>query len=328
MADAATTAAREVARVRGDPTGRYALAADFYRSAGGARRRYAAAELGFLRWELARGVLAPADARPPGSPWWRAVNERLLRDKVEADLLAAGAPGGASAASVELWELFLRDPRPAAWYRAHNASIVGAYLEHEELTAAELPAERFLMNVALLRVLYTHALVARPRLALGPLARLGPVLADPRGPTVRLFLDLRRSFPSHYPVTLPLAEVIAREQPLARALDYGVIAPRLPDVYAFSAAALGEPRVVGMLDDGAPAYAWPHADREVWTTGNTGRHLALVAGLTGAREAFDRQFDRQADRQSDRPRPGRLTRRRRTAPTPPAHPSEPGRRAR
>ncbi|MGY1808852.1 hypothetical protein ACI8AF_15900 [Blastococcus sp. SYSU D00669] len=279
-----------MARVRDEPAGRYEVAARFYRDASGPRRRYAAAELGFLRWELSRGVLAPVAGRRPGSPWWRAVNDRLLRDKVEADLLTAGAPGTPSAGSVELWGRFLRAPGPAAWYRAHNASIVGAYLAHEDLAAAELPAERFMMNVALLRVLFTHALVARPRLALGPLAALGPVLADPRGPTVCLFLDLRRSFPSSYPLQVPLTEAIAREQPLARALDYGAIAPRLPDLYEFSAAALGEPGLTDLLDDGAPAYAWPHAERGIWNEGVTGRHLRVVAAVTGVREAFDRQF--------------------------------------
>jgi hypothetical protein len=61
-----------------------------------------------------RGVLAPPTADPPGSPWWRAVNDRLLRDKVEADLLVAGGRGTARARSVELWMAFLGRPVPAA----------------------------------------------------------------------------------------------------------------------------------------------------------------------------------------------------------------------
>lgn len=287
---AAARAEREVARVRDDPAGRFELARRFYRHADGPRRWYGRAELSFLRWELTRGVLAPTDAELPGSPWWRAINERLLRDKVEADLLVGGVPGPVGAASVELWAAFIRRPDPAAWYRAHNASVVASYLEHEQLAAKELRVERFMMNVALLRVLYTHALVVRPRLALGPFAGLGPVLGDPRGPGVRLFLDLRRSFPSHYPLRLPLGQAIAAEQPLARALDYGVIAPRLPELYAFSAACLGEPRLIGMLDDGAPTYAWPPEARHFWKAGNTGRHLRFVAQLTGARTGYDRQF--------------------------------------
>ncbi len=291
MTDAASWAAREVARVRDDPAGRSALAALFYRDAGGPLRRYGSAELSFLRWEAGRGVLAARSATAGGSPWWRAVNERLLRDKVEADLLAAGAPGEPRARSVELWLALLDVPGPAAWYRAHNASIVAAYLEHEPLAAEELPVERFMMNVALLRVLYAHALVAQPRLALGHLAPLGPLLADPRGPTVGLFLDLRRSFPSRYPLHMPLGRAIAAERPAARALDYGVIAPRLPELYAFAAAVLEEPRLTALLDDGAPGYAWPHEDRSVWQSGNTGaRYLRVLARLTGAAEGYSRQF--------------------------------------
>jgi hypothetical protein len=284
MTDAAASATAEVARVRDDPAERFDLAARFYRQGVGRLPRYGSAELSFLRWMVDRGVLAPPDAAVPGSPWWRAVNERLLRDKIEARLLADGARGRSGSHSVELWRRFLEDPRPAAWYRAHNATVVAAYLEHEVLAAEELPVERFMMNVALLRVLYAHALVAASRLALGRLGLLGPVVGDPRGPTVGLFLDLRRSFPAHYPLRMPLADAIAAERPLARAFDYGVIAPRLPELYGFAAESLCEPRLTGLLDDGAPAYAWPHEDRSVWETGDTGgRSLRLLARLTAPR---------------------------------------------
>lgn len=104
-----------------------------------------------------------------------------------------------------------------------------------------------------------------------------------------LVLDLRRSFPSSYPLRLGLEVAIAREQPLARALDYGVITPRLPELYEFSATCLGEPRRPGLLDDGAPAYAWPRADRDVWSAGRPGRCLRMLARLTGAREGYDPQ---------------------------------------
>jgi hypothetical protein len=284
---AAGVAARQVDTVRDDPAGRYAMAARFYRSSGPARRRYGAAELSFLRWELSRGVLASVDGDPPGSPWWRAVNERLLRDKAEADLLATGLPGTASADSVELWVDFLKHPGAGSWYRAHNSSIVSAYLAHEASARKELQVERFMMNVALLRVLFTHALVAQPRLALGPLAPLGPLLADPRGPTVGLFLDLRRSFPSHYPLRLTVAEAMAREQWLARALDYGVIAPRLGELYAFSAASLRQPHLRDLLDRGAPAYAWSPGERHLWDADSLGRPVRALAWVTGVRGPED-----------------------------------------
>ena len=62
---------------------------------------------------------------------------------------------------------FLRFPTPHTWYRAHSASIVDGYLRHHDLVAEEGPPERSFMDVALLRVLYAHALPVRPRLALG-----------------------------------------------------------------------------------------------------------------------------------------------------------------
>jgi hypothetical protein len=54
--------------------------------------------------------------------------------------------------------------------------VVAAYLEHRDLAEAENEAERFFMNVVLCRMLYTHALVAAPRISLGWLRPLAPLL--------------------------------------------------------------------------------------------------------------------------------------------------------
>ena len=114
-----------------------------------------------MRWQLTRGVLAPLEATPPGSPWWRAVNERLVRDGCEAVARSAGLGGMPSSRTVELWMSFVADPTARTWYRAHNASIVSAYLEHREAADGESRAERFFLNVVLVRVLFAHALVRR-----------------------------------------------------------------------------------------------------------------------------------------------------------------------
>jgi hypothetical protein len=148
-----------------------------------------------------------------------------------------------------------------------------------------------MMNVALLRVLFAHAMLVRPRLALGRLAALGPSMADPRRRNVQIFLDLGRSFPREYPVTTPIEETIRDEHALARMLDYGLIAPRLPALYEFSAASLEQPRLTSLLDDGVPAYAWPHTDRQIWYLGNTGPHLRAIARATGARLRWTRSTD-------------------------------------
>ena len=57
---------------------------------------------------------------------------------------------------------FARRPSSLSWYRAHNITIVGAYLDHRDLAEGENRVERFFINLVLLRLLYAHALVAAP----------------------------------------------------------------------------------------------------------------------------------------------------------------------
>jgi hypothetical protein len=284
--EAAATAAAKVDAVSDSTEGRFRLAADFYRWRGAHAecRSYQVAELSFLRWEIARGVLNPPSGERGGSPWWRAINDELLRDKVEAALLVDGSADEASSRHAELWLEFMRAPSAASWYRAHNASIVAGYLEHESLATGELTEERFMMNVALVRVIYAHALAAAPRLALGLFAPLGRLLGDPRRRSVRLFLDLRNTFPHGYPLHgSALEDLIATEQPLARALDYGIIASRLTELYDFAAGCLGEPRVTALVSRGTPCYSWPAEERAPWLEGITWPLARVVALATGRR---------------------------------------------
>jgi hypothetical protein len=137
-------------------------------------------------------------------------------------------------------------------------------LEYRELAEAESPPERFFMNVALIRVLYAHALVAAPRLALGQLAPLSRVLGDPRVGMVGLFLSLRRVVPNRYPLARDVETYIADEQRLGRLLDYAVIAPRAQRLYEWSAEELGEQRLLELVREGNPTYAWPFEERHVW----------------------------------------------------------------
>jgi hypothetical protein len=305
-APAAALAAEKIARVRDSIAGRYRLTADFYHAAPRRIERYGRAELSFLRRTITRGVLNTPSAGKPGSRWWRAVNERLLQDKVEAGLLYRGTRGSPSSRGVELWTEFIRRPSAASWYRAHNASVVTGYLDHEPLTASELPAERFMMNVTLLRVFYAHALAAAPRLALGIFAPAGRLLGDPRRGAVDFFLDLRQVFPQVYPLDgWRLEDFTAADRTAGRRfahfLDHGVIAPRLPDLYDFAASSLDQPMIKGLLHDGAPCYAWSAGEHPVWTTGPTyllprlaafatrPRPDAAVAGRAAARPAAEPQ---------------------------------------
>jgi len=265
--DALAWAEAQVARARDDPAARLALLARTYHGPTGRAPRhlpFRRAALSFMRWQAGRGVLDPPDAAPPGSVWWRAMNERLLVDGCEALALIGGRPGKPSSHAVRLWLNFIDTPTPSCWYRAHNASIVAGYLEHEALAGEESPPERFFMNVALVRVLYAHALVARPGLALGRFARIARPLGDPRLGMAGAFLSLRRVIPNRYPLVREVESYVAGEQRLGRLLDYAVIAPRLQSLYEWSAEELDEPHVLGLVRDGSPVYAWPYEKRHVW----------------------------------------------------------------
>ena len=211
------------------------------------------------------------------------MNERLLRDGCEAVALLGEPAGAPSSQAVRLWLAFGANPTARNWYRAHNASIVGGYLDHRELAEAERAPERFFMNVALVRVLYAHALVGAPRLALGRLAALGRPLGDPRLGMAGVFLSLRRVLPDRYPLTLEVEHYIADEQRLARLLDYAVIVPRLQRLYEWSAADLGEPRLRELVRDGSPIYAWPFEQRQVWRTADMPLAARGLARVTRAR---------------------------------------------
>jgi hypothetical protein len=269
---AAAWADKQVAAVRDDPAGRIALSERSYHGPFGEAPRHLPvrrAALSFMRWQLRRGVLEPPTSSRPGSPWWRAVNERLLRDGCEAVALSGDLGGPASSRTVTYWKSFADYPTARSWYRAHNASVVDAYLQHRDLAQEESVAERFFMNVILSRVLYTHALVAAPRLSLGWLRPLAPFLGDPRLGMTGIFLQLSRVLPDEYPLADTVTDYISAELRFGRILDYGVIEPRLQQLYEWSAEELDAPGLLDCTRDGALTYSWPFEERDVWKPGKS-----------------------------------------------------------
>ncbi|MEJ6548863.1 hypothetical protein PQI66_04830 [Corynebacterium sp. USCH3] len=269
---ASAQALQLVDAVRDDPAGRRSLMMSLHEddpalpmlttlTSSPSRFRYRRAALAFMDWQIRRGLLAPGS----GSPWWRAVNESLLRDIAEARALASGAAGEPSDPQVGFGVEFIRSPSARTWYRAHNASVVAAYLRHADTAAAETRAERFFINLVLVRVLYAHALVASPRMALGWCHRLSPLLGDPGLGMTGIFLSLSRVLPDRYPLRGPLETYTAAEHGVGRLLDVGMIIPRLQDLYSWSAAELRQPRLTDLLTDGVPSYAWPATDPGPWS---------------------------------------------------------------
>jgi hypothetical protein len=265
-------AAERVAQARDSPLGRLDLLRSSYTPNRGSppiHLKYRRAALAFMEWQVERGLLNPPDYKRPGSPWWRAVNERLLLDTCEARLRILGHPGPSRSSSVEPSIRFALDPSPRTWYLAHNVTIVRAYLDNRELAEKENRVERFFINLVLVRLLYAHALVASPRLALGWLSPLAHWLGDPRRAMTGLFLSVSRVLPNIYPLDGELDDYIADEHTVGRILDLGVVVPRLADLYRWSAAELGIPDVTELIHEDTPAYAWDPDDRAPWAPATT-----------------------------------------------------------
>ena len=187
-----------------------------------------------------------------------------MRDTAETRALAFGYTGPPSGPGVTAHLDFIRWPTARNWYRAHNVSIVSGYLANEDLAAAERRVERFFLNVVLVRVLFAHALVAAPRLALGRLAPLGRPAGDPRIGMTGIFLSLSRILPDEYPLGDDVDTYIAMEHGFGHMLDIGVIQPRFANLYAWSAHELSLPGLRALVDGETPTYAWDVEDARIW----------------------------------------------------------------
>jgi hypothetical protein len=147
---------------------------------------------------------------------------------------------------------------------AHNVTILTAYLDNCDLALRENRVERFFINLVLVRVMYAHALVSAPRLALGWLAPLGRWLGDPRLDATGMFVSVSRVLPDVYPMETDLESTIPAEHPFGRLLDVGIIAPRLIALYQWSAEVLGIEAVADLVNGATPAYAWDPKDMAPW----------------------------------------------------------------
>ena len=181
---------------------------------------------------------------------------------------------------------FVSKPSAANWYRAHNASIVAAYLEHRALAGRENRAERYFINVVLLRVLYAHTLVAAPRLTRAPTG-IQPAARRSALGHGRDLLVAAPDRPRCYP--LPIRRGIPADRGGIRTnLDCGVIRPRLQRLYEWSAAELGAPGLRELIDDGAPVYAWPVSERDGTGCGAAAaRHARCAMATFTDRDARD-----------------------------------------
>ena len=66
-------------------------------------------------------------------------------------------------------------------------------------------------------------------------------------------------------------------------LDYAVIVPRLQRLYEWSAEELDESRLLELVRNGSPIYAFPFEQRHVWSTPRMPFAGRLLERLTRAR---------------------------------------------
>ena len=134
--------------------------------------------------------------------------------------------------------------------------------------------------MVLLRVLYAHALVAAPHLALGRSWALGRVLGDRRLGMAGIFLSLSRVMPRRYPLDGEVETYLLEESGFGRILDYAVIQPRIQDLYEWSASELEQPRLAALAVGGSPVYAWPVGESHVWDPPPMTAGARLLAAAT------------------------------------------------
>lgn len=71
------------------------------------------------------------------------------------------------------------------------------------------------------------------------------------------------------PAASDLASYLSDELGFGRLLDFGLIVPRLRQLYEWSAHELDAPGLLECARNGALTYAWPFEDRHVWVAGRS-----------------------------------------------------------
>ena len=70
--------------------------------------------------------------------------------------------------------------------------------------------------------------------------------------------------PDEYPLRGSVQSSLGDELRFGRLLDFGVISPRLQQLYQWSAHELAAPGLLDCVRDSALTYAWSFQDRSVW----------------------------------------------------------------
>jgi hypothetical protein len=215
-------------------------------------------ELEFMGWEIRREVLNPVvPPLPGGSKWWRNVNLKfiILAQTAEEIVQMKKENDPAIPNEVKLWLDFIKKGTPRSWYRAHNASIVRAYLDFVADAQLETIYEQTFMNEVLYRLLFAQAMVEDDTI----FKAIGEIDANPLLPSVDLIVHIPAFYPDHYPLLLSDIQYVMHkghgvDGDLERDFDDYLIYPHIPALYSIAAGWLNIPALRDFQYDGKPIY--------------------------------------------------------------------------
>lgn len=246
--------------VANDPEGRFKLRKEFYSKYGFGhcwnRSGYGNSELDFLNWEIKRGVLNPLDSNHPGSHWWREVNsEFIYNSELAGAIYESGIKSKSLSNQVQLWIEYIENPNEDTWYRAHNSSIIMAYLNKRFLIYLENYFEIIFVNMVLYRVLYAQAMVEEKSI----LGEIGEFIANPIFDSVELIVSLKDFYPLNYPLEKEdyielIGDEFSWEDTLVNLLDRFLIKPHITELYQFGAQVNMIPELLRFLNNKEPNY--------------------------------------------------------------------------
>ena len=186
--------------VKHSPDARLKSREDFYKKYGDAtlgEYGYGNSELAFMKWENRR--VLHSDPNAPKSEWWDAINLRFIYlSELGAKARETNFPKNKLPVPARFWVEFIENPDATSWYRAHNSSIIDAYLKYPDLAKKENLPEQIFINVVLYRLLFAQAMVEGKDFAFG---RLGKIFAHPKSSAVDLITQFESFYPENYPMT-------------------------------------------------------------------------------------------------------------------------------
>ena len=217
---------------------------------------YGNSELAFLKWELDR-VLRTPNGQQAKSEWWSEINLRFI---YLSELGAKAKERGIAKREIpipsQFWYEFIENPTESSWYKAHNSSIINAYLRHANLAKKESSFEQVFINIVLYRLLFAQAMVEGKDFAFG---RLGKIFANPNGHAVNLITQMEDFYPTNYPMIQDeINDLLGKSHCLSalgmKILDDVIIEPELFQLYQEASKWNKHPKLVSLLVENKPAY--------------------------------------------------------------------------